>query len=286
MGILMSRSILMMALAVSALWGEPDDGRKVDASRDPLAAQQQLEEVLQRLRRQREEYYEAKRLQEKRIEELAAETQALAARVVKLEAESAGGRGELDCLKAHTDGLRSQVEQYEELRTETNKLLQGYIGRWRRNIEEGIPVNHQNRLAILDRLDAELATGEAKLSILMELAGTFAESELRGASMGSSLTADVSLPDGRKKPARFFHLGRLVVGFVTEDGQDAGYARPSATQGQPCEWVVEGSGRPLTEIRDAVQILDRRAPPRLLQLPVIVLPGTDAVVKSEGDATQ
>ena len=109
MGILLSRSILMMALAVSALWGEPDDGRKVDASRDPLAAQQQLEEVLQRLRRQREEYYEAKRLQEKRIEELAAETQALAARVVKLEAESAGGRGELDCLKAHTDGLRSQV---------------------------------------------------------------------------------------------------------------------------------------------------------------------------------
>jgi hypothetical protein len=91
---------------------------------------------------------------------------------------------------------------------------------------------------------------------------SFLQEEARIARSGEALSAEIPLAGGRAKPARIFRVGHLVMGYVTEDGQEAGLWNGT-------QWVPAANADEEKAIRQAVEILDRRRTPELLSLPVL-----------------
>jgi hypothetical protein len=267
------RKTVFVLLAALLAFVDSEETQTETAAADPARLQEELENVLRQIRELREGYYAHKQAQEERIQALSEQTGALRAEQEALKTEEASLRRSVQELASESVDTGGKRERYGLLLKETPGLLKPFVERQRAAVQSGLPYRLDERLAPLRRLEAELAAQKPRLSALIETVWLFVEGELREAAEGSAYTGEIDLPGGRKKPARFCHVGNVFLGFMTEDGQERGFAVLPREPGGACRWELGGSDRTMLEIRDSVWILDRKAPPRLLLLPVTIRTG-------------
>jgi len=263
------RKVFLLLLGASVAWGEPGAVTQKPQAGTPGAIQEELEQTLRQIRELRQGYYAHRQNLEDRI-------RALSERAQSLREERDGLKADIDRLKtrilevgSETLGLQSKGEGHGTLRKKTRECLRPFIEGQRGAMEHGPPYRVEKRFEPLRQLGEKLGR-ETTVSGIVESAWLFTEGELREAAVGSAYTDQIHLPGDREKPARFCHLGHVFLGFVTEDGEQRGYATRRKDAGDGPVWVLNGQDHSLLEIRDAVWILDRRAPPRLLLLPIRV----------------
>jgi len=259
--------VLLLLLGASAAWCEPAEKLPAET---PGAIQEELEQTLRQIRELRQGYYAHRQALEDRIRARAEQAQSLHEKRDALKAEVGKLKARIQEVDSAALGFRGKGEGHERLCKKTRELLKPFIKEQREAIERGLPYRVEKRVGPLLQLRAELGGGKTAVSGIVESAWLFTEGELREAAVGSAYTDQIHLPGDREKPARFCHLGYVFLGFVTEDGEQRGYATRRNDAGDGPVWVLNGQDHSLLEVRDAVWVLDRRAPPRLLLLPITV----------------
>ena len=214
-----------------------------------------LEKALDALQRERAEYYRrlddrerALQDERRRLSVLERERKTLDGRREALESEVAAARAENAKSKAAVDALRAVEKGIDGLVAALAGKLAAFVG-------SSLPD---------DAARAERATpvGAAALERLESLRAALRE-EL-AESRASSLRAEtVTLPDGRRKPARVGRVGHVWIFFVTEDGLDGGFR---VREGEGRAWrAVDPAG--LDALKRAVRILARQDAPGHVPLP-------------------
>jgi hypothetical protein len=100
----------------------------------------------------------------------------------------------------------------------------------------------------------------------------YAQEEFRLSRSPETYTDRAPAKDGSTPYARYFRVGQLILGYVTEDGrQTAIWSSLLDNKG----WQVITDQKQSSQIRSAVEILDRRQAPKLVILP-ITLRNTDS----------
>ncbi len=259
--------VLLLCLTVWGWGAEKAPERAEPRASDAAALQSELRRLVGQLRELRQDYYTRKQAQEERIDEAAEQIKSLERAKTALAPQKAQLESRVKTLLYDLAQLESERESDDALRSAVAEALRQFVHQQRAAIEGGLPHRVEERLQLLHRLDRDLEKGHAKASTLVELAWLFGEGELRDAASGATYSAEVALPDGRRKPARFCHLGHVLVGFLTEDGHECGYAAPTP---DGFVWSLESQDSRANVIRSAVRVLDRREPPRLLLLPLTI----------------
>jgi len=262
--------LIVVCLAGGVRAGEA--GGAPPAAADASALQKELEAALVGLRELREGYYARKQASEERLAALGEQIESLTDERDALTEEQERLAADAKELKGNAERLGEAVEWYRTLRAGVRGAVEGFAKEQSDALAGGLPHRVPERRVLLSRLERDLASATVAVSTWVELAWLFAESELREAAEGAAYTSAVTLSYGRRKPARFFHLGQVLVGFVTEDGEEAGYAELAGGVDGGFRWKTDASDALASELREAVRILDRREPPRLLLLPLFVRP--------------
>lgn len=217
---------------------------------------EELTEVLAEMRGLRERYYAEKQQRTAAIAEARN-------RVTKLEADVRELEDQQRALEESTATLRKEVAELEgqqvelaQERSVVQKLVARFATVAREHVASSIPYRREPRAARIAGVE-ELSVAEAFGRLW-----SFFEEETRIARSGEAYTDEIELPDGRRKSARFLRVGKHILGFVTEDGVDAGLWRDGEG------WVADAARVDGDAIRDALEILDRRRAPELVTLPV------------------
>ena len=102
---------------------------------------------------------------------------------------------------------------------------------------------------------------------------SYVQDELRLARSSETYTGRLQMDNGTSPHVRYFRVGQLILGYVTEDGERTGmWSALSEGKG----WLHISDPKQARQVRDAVDILDRRKGPRLVTLPIAIAPATSA----------
>lgn len=252
----MTKSLLLKGMALAlALLAAGAGGQEPLSGGDEAKLQDELRDVVRSLRETRTAYYGRQRARSEAIEaaraplkRLETELSDLRDREREADRDLAEVRAELDKLKEKeaSDAQRSAIaSELEKLVTEAKDF-----------VVRGIPYRVEDRTLRLGSSGGESLSGQ------FDRYWSFLQEELRIARSGEAFSAEVPLDAARTKPARLIRVGHLVLGYVSEDGQDAGLWNGS-------RWAPPAGPEDEKAIREAVEILDRRRAPELLSLPVL-----------------
>jgi len=226
-----------------------------EGSQEEPKPAEDLEGLLRKLREARQAFNTRHRSRLEELENVRGSTRRLEAELSDLrsrESEADRGltevRGDLAKLKAEeaADGLRASL----------GPDVDRFLREGRDSIDRGIPYRVQDRRQRLG------ASEEGALSDRMSRAWSFLQEEIRIARSGEALSEEIPLGGGRAKPARVFRVGHLVMGYVTEDGLEAGLWNGS-------QWTPTASPGQERSVREALDILERRRAPELIRLPLL-----------------
>ncbi len=216
---------------------------------DGAALVDELQEVLRTLRDERTAAYARRRARATEIEGARSPLRRLESELAELKVRDAEAGKALAELRRELGELGAAATADQAAAEALAPELETSVAFFREVVDHGFPYRQEERRARLG--------GPGPLPDRLGRAWSFAQEELRIARSGEAWSADVALPGGRAKPARFFRTGHLLAGYVTEDGTESGLWSAGA-------WTP----REAPEIRQAVDMIDRRLPPALLRLPV------------------
>ena len=226
----------------------------------------QLQGLVSQLRQQRQDYYRQKALDEAQTQETREHRDLLQARVEDVREQEADLDRQLEDYRSQVQTLEAPLKQTATLRDAVAREIAAFVPEQRSRIEEGISYKRQERIT---RLQAGAA--DANESTLPSVAGplghlwSYAQEELRLAGSSETYTERASVGDGARPYARYFRVGQLILGYVTEDGRQAALWLSSPPGGR---WQSISERRQVAQIRDAVEILDRQQAPRFVSLPI------------------
>ncbi|UCD48920.1 MAG: DUF3450 family protein [Phycisphaerales bacterium] len=229
-----------------------------------------LQDLVSRLRTQRQAYYQQKAQDDARIQEAQENVQVLQAQVTELRQQEADLDAEIRKHRAEVETLAVQEIQRTQVRRIIASKAATFAAQQENEIEKGIPYKQSERIA---RLRAGLAdANEVDPPSVAELLGhlwSYAQEELRLAD-SSETYSDRTTVEGDLTPyARYFRVGQWMLGYVTEDGNRTALWLPRFSGGT-WEPILESSQ--MTQVRDAVEILDRRRAPGFVSLPITTGP--------------
>ena len=231
---------------------------------------ERLQGLVTQLRQRRQDYYRQKTLDEAEMQEARENRALLQARVEDLRAQEADLDRQLEDYHSQVQTLEAQLQQKATLHDAAAREIAAFVPKQRSRIEEGISYKRQERIT---RLQAGAA--DANESTLPSVAGplghlwSYAQEELRLAGSSETYTARASVGEGARPYARYFRVGQLILGYVTEDGRQAALWLSSPPGGR---WQSISERRQVAQIRDAVEILDRQQAPRFVSLPIDMSP--------------
>ncbi|HVR84773.1 MAG TPA: DUF3450 family protein [Planctomycetota bacterium] len=215
----------------------------------------ELQGLVRKLREKRTGFYGRHRTRSEQLDSFRNSAKRLDTELAELRGRETEADRNLAEVRADLEKLRGE-EAADRLRASLGPELEKSIREGHDFIERGIPYRVQDRAQRLG------APGDGSLSDKLSRYWSFLQEEIRVARSGEALSADIPLGGGRAKPARIFRVGHLVMGYVTEDGLEAGLWNGS-------QWVPAADPSQEKTIREAVDILDRRRAPALLALPVL-----------------
>jgi len=241
---------------------------------------EQLEDLIRRLRQERAAYYVQKARLEAQTEKARENRKILQTELDDLRKQENESDQQLQKYEAEVGNLKEQLVLKESIENVMDNRIRPFIANQQAAIENGIPYKQQERIA---RLEAAVGDTNAPDSVsASDRLGhiwNYAQEELRLARSSETYTARAKIEDGSSPYARFFRAGQKILGYITEDGRQA--AIWSSLQDDK-RWMAVTDTKQSAQIRDAVEILDRRQGPRLVTLP-IALESTD-IKKEDSDA--
>jgi len=234
----------------------------------PAPAVEQLRELVRQLRELRQDYYRQKARDDAEIEAARHNGELLRSQVEELRAQEAALDTELADYQSQIGILRSQLEHKTIVREEINREVVAFASAQVTQIEEGIPYKQQERIARLraSSPDPNHATTVSAVDRLNDL-WSYAQEELRLAASSETYTERATLEEQTLPYARYFRVGQLLLGYVTEDGQQAAMWLDGPQGGR---WQPISDPRQFAQLRDAAEILDRRQAPRFVSLPIVL----------------
>ncbi len=224
----------------------------------PAVAGTPLLRLLRELREVRESYYEYREEAARRLDAARSTVSVLERKVEDLLEEERKLDSHIHSMRKEISALEKErrllVSRRERVRKEIGKFVETMKGM----ILCGIPYNQGERVGLLD------AVGDrgVPLSDAVRMIWSFFREELHFARSSETYTDVVDLPDGRRKHARILRVGKVFLGFVTEDGEDVGIW----IKGRG--WVTDLLPGEKEGIRRGVEVLDRKRAPEWVLLPV------------------
>jgi len=256
-------SCLLAHQAIAASPSTTETGNQTD----PLDT---LQDLVSRLRTQRQDYYQRKARDDAEIQEAQENVRLLQPQVTELRRQEADLNEEIRKYQAELQTLAIQATQRTHVRRVIASKTESFAAQQENEIAKGIPYKQNERIARLRAGSADV-NEVAPLSAAEQLGHlwSYAQEELRLA--GSSETySDRAAVEGDLTPyARYFRVGQLMLGYVTEDGRSTALWLPRFSGGM---WQPVLDSGQATQVHDAVEILDRRQAPGFVSLPITTGP--------------
>jgi TolA-binding protein len=225
---------------------------------------ERLEELIRQLRQERSDYYVQKAQYEAKIEKAQENRKILREQLEDLRRQETESDQQLRKYKTEVEDLKQQLGPRASLKNILAERIQPFLASQRSAIENGIPYKKKERIA---RLEAAIGDPNApsRISASDQLGHVwnYAQEEIRLARSSQTYTARAKTKDESSPYARFFRVGQKILGYITEDGRLA--AMWSSLQD---DWMFVTDAKQASQIRDAVEILDRRQGPKLVTLPI------------------
>jgi chromosome segregation ATPase len=238
----------------------------------------QLEELIRQLRQERSAYYARKAQYESQIEKARENRRVLQDELDDLRRQEAESDQQFQKYEAEVNDLKEQLAAKASLESVVHEQVQPFLVSQRAAIEGGIPYKQQERIARLEAAGADPnAPSGSSAADQLEHVWNYAQEELRLARSSETYSARAKTQDESSPYARFFRVGQKILGYVTEDGRQAAMWSSLARHK---DWLFVTDAKQASQIRNAVEILDRRQEPKLVTLPIPLQPKAS----DEGDA--
>jgi len=239
---------------------------------------EQLWSLVRSLRKLRADYYENQSRHADKIKEIRDTSAKLQAEVEELRRRETRIDESLSEMESDIRKLQFENEENKSTELSTAQKLQQFISRQTEEIEKGIPYRKNDRLTRLKGSThaEQQSSQEPIVTDLFGRAWNFSQEEMRIARSGETFTDLVEVDDNRMQYARLFRVGHQVLGYVTEQDDQAGIW----LDGTGWEKVTKDRAE---SVREAVMILDQKRVPKYVQLPVKTEP---VDIKTEGKKNQ
>ena len=267
--------VLAFICGTMAVWGQdsgaPGGGLSPPEPNVPgenQALERELWSLVEQLRCMRQEYYQARQLRTSKLEAVKKDSQKLQGELAELVLQEETADREMQEIQSDIAQLKQQQETYDSVQAKIVDQLAQLIPRVEGLVRGGIPYRIEERLARLR--EGEMPGGsEATMSMSEKLGNfwSFFQQEMRLARSGETYTDQIELSPGCLRHVRLFRVGHQILGYVTEDAAQSGIWMAQAAQPG---WKHNLTGKEDAQVRRAVEILDRRQAPQLVQLPLAV----------------
>lgn len=261
-------SAALIALAAIVLLAGQGIASEAGDSSDPARLMGRLRDLVRQLRERRQEYYQQKTQADAEIEAARRNRELLERQAEELREEEALLDAELASCQLQIRELEGQLSEQDVMRQAVDRAVASFVAEQVRQIEVGIPYRQQERTARVQaaRIDPNVATA-ALVADRMGLLWSYAQEELRLAESSETYSERAVAGDATVPHARYFRVGQLLLGYVTEDGGQAAMWLDAPEGGQ---WQVIADPKQLAHLRDAAEVLDRRQAPRFVSLPIVL----------------
>jgi hypothetical protein len=234
-----------------------------------------LQELVRQLRELRQDYYKQKAQDDAEIEAARRDGELLRNQLEALREQEVSLDAELADYRSQVSGFEAELEKKGVVREAVEREVAAFVSAQVAQIGAGIPYKQEERIARARA--ASFDPNEAVTSAVSGRLGhlwSYAQEELRLAESSETYTERAVAEESVVPYARYFRVGQLMLGYVTEDGQAAAMWLDGAQGGW---WQPILDAKQLGQLRDAAEILDRREAPRFVSLPIIL----DAAGESE-----
>ena len=227
---------------------------------------EQLEDMIRRLRQERSAYYAQKARLETQTEKARENRKILQAELDDLRKQHEESDQQLLKYETEVGNLKEQLVLKESLENVLADRIRQFFPNQQAEIKNGIPYKQQERIGRLEGVIGDVnAPDSVSASDQLGHVWNYAQEELRLARSSETYTARAKTDDESSPYARFFRVGQKIIGYITEDSRHAAIWS-SLKDGKP--WVPIADAKQSTQIRSAVEILDRRQGPKLVTLSI------------------
>ncbi len=247
----------------------PDPNQAVSAAFSSQAKLlNELRTVVQTLREERSSFYEKQRRIENRIEQKRDDLASLESKVTEVRTEEEQVDRDLERIEQDVKQLDLELRNRQANQTQVQKNMEDWIRKSLQAVDEGIPFRRQERRERLTPTVQESGASESPgAADALGRIWSFFQEEMRLARSGETFTKQMDIGNRRVKYARIFRVGQQILGYLTEDGEQTGLYLERNGQKQWLHHLNDDDDR---AVRDAVEILDRRQPPKMISLPVSI----------------
>ena len=227
---------------------------------------EQLQGLVRQLRQRRQEYYEQKTRDEAAIQKAQENRTLLRTQLEEVRKQEADLDRQLEAYRAQVQALEAKLAPKAALENAVDREIAAFVPEQQSQIEAGIPYRQAARIARLHagQADANEPTAASATGRLAHL-WSYAQEELRLAAASETYTERAAVEDGVLPYARYFRIGQLTLGYVTEDGRQAAIWLSPSGGGR---WQPLSEPGQVASLRDTVEILDRQQAPRFVSLPM------------------
>jgi len=227
---------------------------------------QRLQDLIRQLRQERSAYYAQKAQHDVQIQKTLKNLKILQDELDGLHRQETELNQQLRRYEIEVEDTKGQLVLRNNLQNVIRQQIMPFILGQRVTIENGIPYKLKERVARLEAVSNVL--NDPNLVSVSDQLGhvwNYAQEEFRLSRSPETYTARATAKDGSTPYARYFRVGQLILGYVTEDGrQTAIWSSSLDNKG----WQMITDQKQSSQIRSAVEILDRRQAPRLVILPI------------------
>jgi hypothetical protein len=276
--------VLRLASGPAAEAAQPADANNPDRQRSQTRdLSKTLEGLIRQLRELRSGYYLRKANDEAKLQTASRNGELLEAELEELRRQQADLDRLIQQYKSESQDLRDQLASRAALQTALQRSIQAFYSAQKAAIENVAPYKQPDRIerlkaACQDVNDANAVSTADQLGRIW----SYVQEEMRLARScetysGQAPSGDLPRPagdgtaggtaGGASPHARYFRVGQLILGYDTEDNRRAGMWL-NLPDGKG--WVSFTDPKQAAQVRDAVEILDRRQGPKLLMLPVVM----------------
>jgi TolA-binding protein len=243
---------------------EVADPNKPQKTNQQKELSEHLEELIRQLRQERSAYYVKRAQYEAKIEKARENRKILREQLDELRRQEVESDQQLRKYETEVEDLKEQLSPRASLENVMAGQIQPFLVSQRAAIEDGIPYKQRERIT---RLEAAVGDPNApdhiSASDQLGRVWNYVQEELRLARSSETYTARAKTEGGSSPYARFFRVGQKILGYITEDGRLA-----AIWSSLRDDWLFVTDTKQASQIRDAVEILDRRQGPKLVTLPI------------------
>jgi Protein of unknown function (DUF3450) len=231
---------------------------------------EKLQGLVTHLRQRRQDYYRQRALDETEMQTARENRTLLQTQLDNVRKQEADLDRQLEAHHAQIQTLEAQLKQKAAVQHVVAREIMTFASEQKSQVAEGIPYKRSERIARLPAGVAD-ANESARTSVAGQLGHlwSYTQEELRLAGSPETYTDRASVGQGTLPYARYFRVGQLILGYITEDGRHAAIWL-SSPQGE--RWQSISDPGQVAQIRNAVEILDRQQAPLFVSLPIDISP--------------